>query len=41
MINGPTVSDNYTFLPVEKGCNLGPLAAARNIPSTYGTTPHP
>jgi hypothetical protein len=41
MINGPTVSDNYTFLPVEKSCNLGPLAVARNIPSTDGTTPHP
>jgi hypothetical protein len=39
MITGPTVSDNYTFLPVESTCNLAPLTPARNIPSTGGTTP--
>ena len=41
MITGPTVSDKYTFLPVESTCNLAPLTPARNIPSTSGTTPHP
>jgi hypothetical protein len=41
MITGPTVSDNYTFLPLEMTCNLAPLTPARNIPSTGGTSPHP
>lgn len=41
MITGPTVSDKYTFLPVESTCNLAPLTPARNIPSTDGSTPHP
>jgi len=41
MITGPTVSDKYTFLPVESTCNLAPLTPARNIPSTGGTSPHP
>jgi hypothetical protein len=41
IITGPTVSDNYTFLPAENTCNLALLTPARNIPSTDGTTPHP
>jgi len=41
IITGQTVSDNYTFLPVENTCNLALLTPARNIPSTDGTTPHP
>jgi hypothetical protein len=41
MITGPTVSDSYTFLPLEMSCNLAPLTPARNIPSTGGTPPHP
>jgi hypothetical protein len=41
MITGPTVSDKYTFLPIESTCNLAPLTPARNIPSTGGTSPHP
>jgi len=41
MITGSTVSDNYTFLPLESTCNLATLTPARNIPSTGGTTPHP
>jgi hypothetical protein len=40
MITGPTVSDNYTFLPLEMTCNLALLTPARNIPSTGGTAPH-
>jgi hypothetical protein len=41
MITGPTVSDKYTFMPVESTCTLAPLTPAKNIPSTGGTTPHP
>jgi hypothetical protein len=41
IITGPTVSDNYTFLPAENTCSLALLTPARNIPSTDGTTPHP
>lgn len=36
MITGPTVSDNYTFLPLELTCNLATLTPAKNIPSTGG-----
>jgi hypothetical protein len=43
MITGPTISDNYTFLPLEQTCNLATLTPAKNIPSTGGTAPprHP
>ena len=41
MITGQTVSDNYTFLPLESTCNLALLTPARNIPSTGGTSRHP
>jgi hypothetical protein len=41
MITGPTVSDKYTFMPVENTCNLAPLTPARNIPSTGASTPYP
>lgn len=43
MITGPTVSDNYTFLPLELTCNLATLTPAKNIPSTGGAAPprHP
>jgi hypothetical protein len=43
MITGQTVSDSYTFLPLELTCNLATLTPAKNIPSTGGTAPptHP
>lgn len=41
MLTGPTLSEKYTFLPMESTCNLAPLTPARNIPSTGGSTPHP
>jgi hypothetical protein len=41
MITGQTVSDNYTFLPLEMTCNLAPLTPARNIPATQGTNAPP
>jgi hypothetical protein len=41
MTTGPTLSDKYTFLPVDSTCTLAPLTPARNIPSTGGSTPHP
>ena len=41
MIAGQTVSDTYTFLPMERTCNLAPLTPTRNIPSADGTMPQP
>ena len=43
MIVGETVSDSYTFMPLEQTCNLATLAPAKDIPSTGGTAPptHP
>ena len=41
MITGPTVSDNYTFMPIESICNLALLTPAKSIPSTGGNSPHP
>jgi hypothetical protein len=39
MITGPTISDNYTFMPLEQTCNLATLTPAKSIPSTGGVAP--
>ena len=41
MITGPTVSDKYTFMPLESTCNLASLTPAAKIPSAGGAAPHP
>jgi hypothetical protein len=43
MLVGQTVSDSYTFLPLERTCNLAALTPARDIPATGGAAPptHP
>jgi hypothetical protein len=39
MIVGQTVSDNYTFLPFERTCNLATLTPVSNIPAIVGSAP--
>ena len=43
MLIGPTISEKYTFMPLEMTCNLAGLTPAKSIPSTGGAAPpaHP